>query len=91
MIPFNDLTSLARLHRGEYEAAIGRVLARGWFVLGPELEAFEAEFAAYCGAKHCVGVGNGLDALILILRSCEIGPDSEVFLLPQIAGGLTPA
>ena len=64
MIPFNDLTSLARLHRGEYEAAIGRVLARGWFVLGPELEAFEAEFAAYHETAHAVGVASGTDALL---------------------------
>ena len=42
-----------------------RVMESGWYILGPEVEAFESEFAAYCGAKHCVGVGNGLEALEL--------------------------
>jgi dTDP-4-amino-4,6-dideoxygalactose transaminase len=52
----------------------------GWYLLGSELEAFEVEFAAYCGARHCVGVGNGLDALHLILRGMGIGPGDEVIV-----------
>src|SRR5215475_8693916 len=51
-----------------------------WYILGPEVEAFEQEFAAYCGAAHCVGVGNGLDALFLILRASGIGPGDEVLV-----------
>ncbi|WP_304525793.1 DegT/DnrJ/EryC1/StrS aminotransferase family protein [Halomonas sp. I5-271120] len=60
--------------------AVSRVLTSGWYVLGPEVEAFEAEFADYCGVDHCVGVANGLDALILALRSLEVGPDDEVIV-----------
>lgn len=58
--------------------ATRRVLERGWFVLGPEVEAFEAEFAAYCGVGHCVGVGNGTDALELALRAVGLGPGMRV-------------
>ena len=50
------------------------MIARGWFVLGPEVEAFEAEFAAASGAPHAVGVGTGTDAIALILRALGIGP-----------------
>ena len=57
-----------------------RVLHRGRFLLGPELEAFEQEFAAYCEAPYCIGVGNGLDALHLILRGYGIGPGDEVIV-----------
>ena len=52
----------------------------GWYLLSSELESFEQEYAAYCGAKHCVGVGNGLDALHLILRALGIGPGHEVIV-----------
>src|SRR5438046_7068958 len=52
----------------------------GWYVLGKELEVFEAEFAAYCGVNHCIGVGNGLDALHLILRGYGIGTGDEVLV-----------
>jgi len=60
--------------------AISRVLARGHFILGTELESFEEEFAAYCGAGYCVGVGNGLDAITLLLRAYDIGPGHEVIV-----------
>ena len=66
-------------------AAIDRVLARGWFILGPEVAAFETEFAAACGAPHAVGVGTGTDALALILRSLGIGPGDEVITSPLSA------
>ena len=62
------------------EAAFHRVLNSGWFILGPEVDAFEAEFADYCGAKYCIGVGNGLDALHLLLRAYGIGPGDEVLV-----------
>src|SRR5829696_2121239 len=52
----------------------------GWYILGDEVEAFESEFAAYCGVKHCIGVGNGLEALHLILRAYEIGDGDEVIV-----------
>ena len=79
-IPFLDLTAIHAELKEEFEAACRRVLESGWFILGPEVEAFEAEFASYCGAKHCVGVGNGLDALHLILRAMEIGEGDEVIV-----------
>ena len=79
-IPFLDLKPAYRELQVELDAAWRRVMDSGWYILGEEVEAFEREFAAYCGAKHCVGVGNGLDALILILRGYDIGPDSEVIV-----------
>ncbi|BBJ00620.1 aminotransferase [Ferrigenium kumadai] len=62
----------------ELSAAIDRVLRSGWFVLGPEVSAFEAEFASYCGAKHCVSLANGTDALELALRALDIGEGKAV-------------
>ena len=79
-VPFLDLKAAYRELQADLDAAVRRVIESGWYILGQEVEAFEDEFAAYCGAKHCVGVGNGLDALILILRSYEIGLDSEVIV-----------
>jgi dTDP-4-amino-4,6-dideoxygalactose transaminase len=66
-------------------AAIDRVVASGWYVLGPEVAAFENEFAAACGAAHAVGVGSGTDALALILRALDIGPGDEVITAPLSA------
>ena len=66
-------------------AAIDRVVASGWYVLGPEVEAFEAEFAAAVGAPHAVGVGNGTDAIALVLRALGIGPGDEVITTPLSA------
>ncbi len=65
--------------------AIDRVLARGWFVLGPELEAFETEFAAASGTNHAIGVGTGTDAIALALRALGIGPGDEVITTPLSA------
>lgn len=67
------------------QAAMARVVERGWFVLGPEVEAFEAEFAAACGAPHAVGVGTGTDALFLILKALGIGSGDEVITTPLSA------
>ncbi len=64
----------------ELQEATARVAASGWYLLGPELEAFEHEFAAYCGVEHCVGVGSGLSALELALRGLGIGPGDEVMV-----------
>lgn len=78
-----------RLHPGEdrpaIDAAIRRVVDRGWFVLGPEVEAFERSFAAACGAAHAVGVGTGTDAIAIILRGLGIGPGDEVITTPVSA------
>lgn len=79
-IPFLDLGAAYRELKVEIDAAVARVLASGWYILGPEVEAFEAEWAAYCGAAHAVGLANGLDALILALRALEIGPGDEVIV-----------
>ncbi len=65
--------------------AIERVIARGWFILGPELEAFEAEFAAASGARYAVGVGTGTDAIALALRAAGVKPGDEVITAPLSA------
>lgn len=64
----------------ELDAAYQRVMESGWYILGEEVEAFEHDFANKCGAKFCVGVGNGLEALHLILRGYGIGPGDEVIV-----------
>ena len=79
-VPFLDLKAPYGELREELDAACRRVMESGWFILGEELEAFETEFAAYCGARHCVGVGNGLDALHLVLRALKIGEGDEVIV-----------
>jgi len=66
--------------RPALDAAYRRVMDSGWVVLGPEVAAFEEEFAAYCDARYAVGVGNGLDALTLSLRAAGIGPGAEVIV-----------
>lgn len=79
-IPFLNLEASYRELREELDAAVSRVLSSGWYILGDEVEQFEDEFARYCGAKHCIGVGNGLEALHLILRAYQIGPGDEVIV-----------
>ncbi len=79
-VPFLDLKTVNLRFRDELQDALDRVLQSGWFILGKETQAFEEEFAAYCGAKHCVGVGNGLEALHLALRAWEIGEGDEVIV-----------
>ena len=80
MIPFLDLKSTYTELKSDFDAAYRRVMESGWYLLGNELEAFESEFAAYCGTKYCVGVGNGLEALELLLRAYDIGPGDEVIV-----------
>ena len=77
-IPFLDLKAPYAELRAELDAAAQRVLSSGWYILGEEVRAFEAEFAAYIGSRECVGVSNGLDALHLVLRAWDIGPGDEV-------------
>jgi dTDP-3-amino-3,4,6-trideoxy-alpha-D-glucose transaminase len=80
MTPYLDLRSATEEVRAEIDDAIARVLDSGRYVLGPEVEAFEQEFAAYCGARYCVGVASGLDALTLMLRALGIGEGDEVIV-----------
>jgi dTDP-4-amino-4,6-dideoxygalactose transaminase len=80
MIPFLDVAAGYRELRDDLDAAYRRVMDAGRFVLGGEVEAFESEFAEYCGVAHCVTVGNGLDALALALRAYDVGPGDEVIV-----------
>jgi dTDP-3-amino-3,4,6-trideoxy-alpha-D-glucose transaminase len=85
MIPFNDLKPLQTRLRAEIQAAVQRVCDRGCYVLGPEVEAFEAAFARHHGVPHAVGVGSGTDAIELALRSVGIGPGDEVITVAHTA------
>jgi dTDP-3-amino-3,4,6-trideoxy-alpha-D-glucose transaminase len=80
MIPFLELKSGYLELEDELLHATRRVLSSGWYLLGSELKAFEREWAEYCGASHAVGVGNGLDALVLALRALDVGPGDEVIV-----------
>lgn len=82
-VPFLDLGAAHGEIREELENTYHRVMASARFVLGEELERFESEFGAYCGAGHCVGVGSGLDALHLALRACGVSPGDEVIVPSQ--------
>lgn len=103
MIPFLDLQSINAQYRADLIEACTRVIDSGWYIGGNELTEFEQEFAAYCGSAHCIGVANGLDALVLTLRAwLELGrlqPGDEVIvpantyiasILAISANGLTP-
>src|SRR5512135_3684438 len=79
-IPFLDMKSPYQELRDELDDAYHRVMESGWYILGEEVEKFEQEFATCCGAKYCVGVGNGLEALHLILRAYSIGAGDEVIV-----------
>jgi dTDP-3-amino-3,4,6-trideoxy-alpha-D-glucose transaminase len=80
MVPFLDLLPAYHELQPEMDAALRRVMESGRYVLGPEVDAFEAEFSEFCGAKHCIGVGNGLDALRLVLQAMNIGEGDEVIV-----------
>ena len=99
MIKFLDLHKINERFRTEMDAAAKRVLDSGWYLLGKECEAFEKEFAAYCGVKHAIGCANGLDALKLVVKAMGIGPGDEVIapantyiasLIAISANGATP-
>ncbi|WP_275099277.1 DegT/DnrJ/EryC1/StrS family aminotransferase [Sedimenticola hydrogenitrophicus] len=79
-VPFLDIGRLHQTIRGQLDEAYSRVMDSGWFIMGPELEAFESEFAAFSEVKHCVGVGNGLEALHLLLRAYGVGAGDEVIV-----------
>jgi dTDP-4-amino-4,6-dideoxygalactose transaminase len=79
-VPFLDFVGPYDELKAELDEAYLRFMRSAWYILGREVEAFEQEFASYCDAKHCVGVGNGLEALHLILRGYGIGPGDEVIV-----------
>lgn len=79
-IPFVTFLPMERELNGDIRSAFDRVFTRSWYIEGIEDEVFEKEFAAYCGAKYCIGVGNGLDALILSLKALDIGEGDEVIV-----------
>lgn len=79
-VPFVDFTPAYQELKAELDEVYHRFMASAWYVLGKEVEAFEQEYAAYCGSSHCVGVANGLDAMHLVLRAWDIGPGDEVIV-----------
>ena len=80
MIEYESLAKSNAAYVDELEAAAARVIRGGWYVLGEEVRAFEGEFAAYVGARHCVGVANGLDALILAIEALALPPGSDILV-----------
>lgn len=80
MIEYENLAGVNAPFRQEIEKTFSAVLRKGWFVLGSEVALFEQEFAAWCGARHCVGVASGLDALILSLKALHLPEGSEVLV-----------
>jgi dTDP-4-amino-4,6-dideoxygalactose transaminase len=79
-VPFNDFASPYQELKAELDEAYARFMQSGWYILGKEVESFEQEYAAYCGTKFCVGVGNCLEAMHLVLRAWSIGPGVEVIV-----------
>jgi dTDP-4-amino-4,6-dideoxygalactose transaminase len=80
MIEYESLANSNAAYFSELEAAASRVIRSGWYVLGQEVSAFEQEFAQYVGAKHCIGVANGLDALILSIEALNLPKGSDVLV-----------
>jgi dTDP-4-amino-4,6-dideoxygalactose transaminase len=78
--PFLDLKAGYLELKAEIDAAMARVMDSGWYLLGAEIEAFEAEYAAFTQARHCVGLANGLEALVLALKALGVGPGDEVIV-----------
>src|SRR6476660_5528257 len=79
-VPFLELRDAYDELAGEIDAAVKRVTSSGWYIGGAECERFESEWASYCGADHCVGLGNGLEALAFSLRALGIRPGDEVIV-----------
>lgn len=84
-IPFVDLKAEYEANREEIDTAVTRALSSGWYILGPEVAAFEAAFAAYTGVAHAVGVASGTDALLLGLKALGVGPGDEVITVAHTA------
>ena len=98
-IPFLDLKSINQPYEKSINEALAKKVASGWYILGEEVAAFEKSFATYCETKHCIGVANGLDALILLLKASDFPKDSEIIvpsntyiasILAISLAGLTP-
>src|SRR6202046_3346957 len=79
-VPLFDTSTALKPLRDDLRSAVARVLDSGHYILGPEVEAFEREFADYCGAKHAVGVANGTEAITVALRAMGVGPGDEVLV-----------
>jgi len=79
-IPFLDLKLINRPYEKDINTALKNTVASGWFVLGEEVKKFEKSFAEFCGVRHCIGVANGLDALVLLLNASNFPPNSEVIV-----------
>lgn len=79
-VPFVSFENMHNEINQELRNAFNNVLSSNWFIKGKELESFEKEFASYCNTEYCIGCGNGLDALMLILRAFEIGSGDEVII-----------
>jgi dTDP-4-amino-4,6-dideoxygalactose transaminase len=90
-VALNDLLRQTTALQSELAAAMNRVLASGWYILGRECAAFESEFAAYCGVAHCISVANGTDALELALRTLGVGPGDTVATVANAGGYSTTA
>lgn len=85
MILMNDFKAEPESLKEDEVRAAERVIRSGWYILGNELKAFEAQWAKRCGTAHCLGVGNGMDAIEIILRALGIGPGDEVITTPMTA------
>ncbi|MBE2200511.1 MAG: DegT/DnrJ/EryC1/StrS family aminotransferase [Anaerolinea sp.] len=84
-IPFVDLQAEYKALRAELDTAVTQTIASGWYILGAEVSAFEAEFASYIGVEHTVGVASGTDAILLGLRALGVGPGDEVITVAHTA------
>jgi dTDP-4-amino-4,6-dideoxygalactose transaminase len=91
MVPFLELRRQCKALRRELDPAIAAVVEKGRFVLGENVSRFEAEWASYCGARHCVGVGSGLDALVLSLKASGVGPGDDVLTPANVIFGAIAA
>ena len=80
IVPYLDFEKMHSNLRDEFDKAYHQVMDSNWFIKGYHCETFEKQFAEYCGLKHCIGVGNGLDAIRIILQALEIGPGDEVIV-----------
>jgi dTDP-4-amino-4,6-dideoxygalactose transaminase len=79
-IPFLSLKATNQVYEQQIAEIVIKILSSGWYILGKNLKQFETEFAQYCGVKHCIGVANGLDALTILLKSCEFPENSEIIV-----------
>src|SRR5258708_2096335 len=78
IIEYENLGKVNEPFFNDYRAAFEQVLQSGWYILGGSVKTFEQQYAAWCGTPHCVGVANGLDALVLALKVAGLPPGAEV-------------